>query len=438
LGTILRSTDGGLSWDMQSSPTSSNLYGLSVGDAQRALAVGCQVAPDLSCQSRATILRTTDGGISWVDISGLHRRPLYAVSFFNANIGTAVGGNEIILRTTDGGDHWTSMPWRKIFRGWFRERPLSGVGVSFGDPDIGFAVGTNQDGSPALMRTRDGGVSWTVWRPGDPGFPWIGGPEYMLAVSFLDANTGWIGGADFAPSDRSARPAVVTTDGGATWSGPLMQHPIGGENAYVILALSVVGTDSVWAVGYILELITRNIQPLVARTDGASWTVRDESTRCYAIAADCAYFAVSFVDANTGWIANKTDIEHTADSGGVWTRQFSLPGAGLRGLSFVDINYGWAVGAGGQVFRTTDGGGSWALQPSGTPNDLYAITALDASTATAVGASGAIVRTTDGGTNWTLQPSGTTDALLAVSFVDADTGWIVGDGSTLHTITGGE
>src|SRR6266567_567591 len=79
-------------------PQGNDLFGLSFTDANNGTAVGLH----------GTILRTTDGGQHWVIQSSGTSNWLYGVSFVDANIGTAMGVNGTILRTTDGGRHWVS------------------------------------------------------------------------------------------------------------------------------------------------------------------------------------------------------------------------------------------------------------------------------------------------------------------------------------------
>ncbi len=50
-----------------------------------------------------TILRTTDGGTTWVQQSSGTRHHLKRVSATDASTATVVGPNGIILRTSDGG-----------------------------------------------------------------------------------------------------------------------------------------------------------------------------------------------------------------------------------------------------------------------------------------------------------------------------------------------
>ena len=92
-GTILRTTDRGRHWIIQSSGTTNWLYGVSFVDANNGTAVG----------SNGTILRTTDGGNNWVNQTSGTTNALFGVSFTDINHGTAVGDYGTILRTTDGG-----------------------------------------------------------------------------------------------------------------------------------------------------------------------------------------------------------------------------------------------------------------------------------------------------------------------------------------------
>jgi len=93
-GTILRTTDGGASWTLQSSGTTNTLLGVSFTDADTGTAVG----------AGGTILRTTDGGASWTLQSSGTLNHLRGVSFADANTGTVVGAGGTILRTTTGGE----------------------------------------------------------------------------------------------------------------------------------------------------------------------------------------------------------------------------------------------------------------------------------------------------------------------------------------------
>jgi photosystem II stability/assembly factor-like uncharacterized protein len=100
----------------------------------------------------ARLFVTYDGGLSWTEQRGCYS--LYAASFADANISTAVGtdcrpSGQVILRTEDGGATWNPQ---------FSGTTSNLYGVSFVDANIGTAVGE----WGRILRTEDGGKSWVV------------------------------------------------------------------------------------------------------------------------------------------------------------------------------------------------------------------------------------------------------------------------------------
>jgi len=199
-GIILRTVDGGETWVMQESGATWSLHGVSLTDVNTGTVVG----------SAGTILRTVDGGETWVmqesgiDGSNVARTPtrnvgasggeygdpsyFKDVSFTDANTGTLVGWDGSILRTVDGGETWV-----------MQESGTTRVlhGVCFTDANTGTAVG--REGS--ILRTVDGGETWVMQESGST--------EFLSGVSFTDANTGTAVGSDGT--------ILRTVDGGETW-----------------------------------------------------------------------------------------------------------------------------------------------------------------------------------------------------------------------------
>jgi len=165
-GTILRTTNGGATWTLQTSGTTNTLWGISFVNTNVGTVVG----------NSGTILRTTNGGTIWTPQSGGSGWALSGVSFTNSDIGTIVGHGlvfpewvGIILRTTDGGTNW--------------EFQTSGTNhtlhdVCFINASIGTAVG---DGG-TILRTSDGGQNWSQQVSGTT--------ERLFGISFSDVNTG--------------------------------------------------------------------------------------------------------------------------------------------------------------------------------------------------------------------------------------------------------
>ena len=83
-------------WTAASSGTTNNLNGGYLLDSGVGFVVG----------DAGTILKTTDAGMTWSPLTSGTTNALYDVYFFDATQGVAVGEQGLILRTTDGGAGW--------------------------------------------------------------------------------------------------------------------------------------------------------------------------------------------------------------------------------------------------------------------------------------------------------------------------------------------
>src|SRR5262245_15028625 len=175
-GTILRTTDGGAHWTIQTSGyegTGMSLFAVSFTDANTGVAGGWHLS-----NGSAAVVRTTDGGNTWVTKYTNPGALIFGVSFTDANTGTVIGvdiniGETLILRTTDGGDTWVN-----------QTAPLDFYyGISFTDANNGTIVGAGG----LIVRTTDGGNNWTQQKSGTTGD--------LFGVSFTDPNNGTAVGA---------------------------------------------------------------------------------------------------------------------------------------------------------------------------------------------------------------------------------------------------
>ncbi len=139
-----------------------------------------------------TILKTTNGGIDWIDISPGIDLILSSLYFFDQHTGYAAGYDyttftDVILQTIDGGQTWSS----------YHLASQSGLrGIHFADYNNGFAVGTG-----AAYRTTDGGESWSQML--------VVGNLELYSVFMSSSNIGFIA------ADRGK--LFKTSDGGNSW-----------------------------------------------------------------------------------------------------------------------------------------------------------------------------------------------------------------------------
>ncbi|MBK9099684.1 MAG: T9SS type A sorting domain-containing protein [bacterium] len=195
MGTILRTTDGGANWVNQSIVDTMSLQTVYFSDENIGTAVGWVLE---NFQSKALILRTTDGGENWNiqnQLSGTGSDPaLFGVYFKNTNEGIAVGSYGMVLTTTDGGQNW-------IYH--FHGLYYNYKGLYFLDENNGWAVGHYTASNGLLRKTTNMGITWQTQIFGTPGNP---GP--LNDVYFSDVNYGTAIG-----QGRTLR----TTNGGANW-----------------------------------------------------------------------------------------------------------------------------------------------------------------------------------------------------------------------------
>lgn len=144
--TILKTTDGGITWAIQRDNLGPWIKSLSFVDNNTGYAVG----------NKGTILKTTDGGANWNQVSvsnNIANRDLNDVYFKDANYGIIVGGNEAndsiqtIILTTDGGANWSIVEDKVA--SW-----LHGIDV----PSETKAYVVGDDGT--LLFSTDEGASW--------------------------------------------------------------------------------------------------------------------------------------------------------------------------------------------------------------------------------------------------------------------------------------
>jgi len=158
-GTILRTTDGGSVWsDVWSDSDTIGFYSLEALDSLTALAFGHRGSAAQGTNV-GSIYYTGDGGSSWTKVYEQAGVWLNDITMFNRTEGIAVGdplnGNWTILKTTDGGNTWTQMSNAPVQIG---KESGYGTGVTWIDNVTGW-FGTT---TSRAYKTTDGGTNWSA------------------------------------------------------------------------------------------------------------------------------------------------------------------------------------------------------------------------------------------------------------------------------------
>ncbi len=429
-GEIFRSTDEGESFQEMTTPTSEWLYALEFIDSSVGFASGFN----------GVILKTTDGGTTWeLKETGTTSR-LFDVEFVDETTGYACGWNGTVLKTTDAGETWESL-----------NTDYTGAlfNCTFPSALVGYACGFSQ----TILKTTDGGDTWQVQNDGS-----INTLNY---IEFKDELNGWAGG-DFGYF-------FTTSNGGATWNE---SQPFGGaaiwsgqyvsDNAAFLMGTGTMlksenGASS-WeliknavpnstynglyfqsddvghAAGSVGAFAEGTNQSGIVYTEngGQTWELQAQGF-------SGGWQDIHFSDANNGTVIGGINFGKTSNGGDTWnfsTVPFDITG---RCSWFFNSQEGVIGGLGvfDSVCKTTNGGSSYTCQDNTLATDFYF---LDELNGWAVGEASSenVLHTTDGGNTWEYVPTGNFQNKFSVFFLDENHGWIgCANGTVIRTTDGG-
>jgi len=288
-------------WKRLSSETNLFLYGVCFVDSLNGWVVG----------DKGIILKTTDGGNSWIEKEANIGSWLLSVHFIDRNNGWVCGDFGDLRKTTDGGETWRYVP-SIVY-------PDVLNSIYFVDENNVWAVGPK-----GIIHSSDGGQNWS--------FQYGDSIQATKSIYFINRDVGWCSGANGE--------ILHTVDGGLHWERQLT--PTTG----IIYDVFFLNFSIGWAV-------SRNEPQILKTTDGGNtWFIAKSNV-------DGFYKRIQFVDELNGWAAGPDGIIRTTDGGLTWKKQMSQSKYNIWWAYFVDKNRGWAVGGDGTILKTDNGGYSF-------------------------------------------------------------------------------
>ncbi len=356
-----------------------------------------------SAGTYGTLLKTTDGGAEWTQISTGTDRNLISMCFVNASTGYVGGARQLLRKTTDAGQTWQNL-----------QLPVQGqwdtayyvMDINFVTPNTGYVVGFFQLESK-IWKTTDGGSSWVTQG--------TGGADYLKKTYFLDEITG------FAFGGPTYSEVIKTTNGGATWQSVSQESYIAYSMCFINATTGVYGC-----------------------ADGRVYrTVDGGNTWNFAMCpSSLDITSIHFINATTGFGFGSGSVYiKTTDAGQTWN-EYSIGVGSVNQYFDADMTANGnlhAVGTYGAMIRSTNSGTSFVSQPFVTEHSITDIEFLNQSTGYAVAGfgEGDILKTTDAGETWVSQVNTYTLPLYGIAFTSPETGYLAGSINIKKTTNGG-
>lgn len=380
------------------------------------------------------ILKSIDGGLSWVEQQAPVKTRMLAVDFFNENNGMMVGEAGQIFRTGNGGNTWELLNigsnvrlnkikyvtqtrvyivadngevYRSTDSGnsWIRQSVGTVADLRslyFVNADTGYISSANGE----IIRTFNGGNSWNLRTTGQS--------QSLNDVYFVNGMTG------YAVGNRGT--ILRSNDAGLTWT----QVTSGTER-------------NLWAVSFSranpnIGIITGE-NATILRTTNAGLNFGGINVNNQETYLDIAFRANSNVVFSTG---TNGFLLSSANAGASWTLRLSGREVDYTGTEFKTDRIGYIIGENGRFFFTNNGGTSFNDRSRPVSNKFNHLFFTTNALGYVCGDGGILLRTTNSGTNWTSLNPGTTENLNGMFFFNNNLGFLVGDkGFLARTADGG-
>ncbi len=392
-GTILRSTDSGISWyqvftEIQETFTSVN----SPKDGMAALG-----------SYSGYFVYSNDNGVNWnytarSSSSGYYNSyyTFYNTTYWMDSLTVFTAHkNSQLLKSTNGGanfDYVFVKPNGLDFVYFYNSQ----TGWAYSDPSY----------DSSFYKTTNGGINFTS----------VLSKKYdnISGISFINYNTGAI--------LATSNPFLYTTDSGENW----IQNSVDSISDYYSLDFSDTGT---------VFLCGKSGKIAKTTNKGANW-------QYYNTGFNESLYSIDFKNKDTGIAVGANGCLLLTYNGGMnWHQRREGRQDDIEDVAFINNSTGFAVGDNGLIMKTVDGGKTFAdLYPGFYLSEkLFGVYFKDQSTGFICGEQGKIIRTTNCGITWNQVHTDSQIWLINIGFVNSNTGFAVGSKQTvLRTTNAGD
>lgn len=270
------------------------------------------------CGDNGKILKTSNGGSTWIaQLSGVSEG-LACIQFVNGNVGYASSGfynkYSTVIKTIDGGNTWTKTNVKPL---------MTGGGMWFLNANKGFyACADSLYNKSVIIRTLNGGATWDTVYVANGWISYFHFPDSLHG--FATVNNGTV---------------LKTTDGGLNWTSLSLGKIIWGSGIYFMNKdTGIVGGQPRQGQGPATMYKTVDA--------GVSWTPITTSNMIFKLffASNENGYALSVDQTGAGTMLKSTN------SGDSWNSE-PTPLTNLRGMYFLDNSLGYAVGDKGVILK---------------------------------------------------------------------------------------
>ncbi len=261
-GMVLRSTDGGLTWQ-----------GAGISSAYQLESIFFTSRTTGYCSGVEGVYKSIDGGKSWTEISPDTSISYWGLHFVNDNIGVVLSGGclnnvQKFFRTTDGGSTWS------LFEAYEVNSGLTDP-VLYSANGLGYASSSGR-----IWKTVNGGVTWSI--------------HSVTGTNVWAEELAHIGNSFLVPyagstciGDKSTGGTRFSTDDGASWYSTDMGRPMYGT--------FLINETTGWAVG-------DNSALYYTTNAGRNWELRN----CGITGGNLD--DIYFLNESTGWVVGNTGV----------------------------------------------------------------------------------------------------------------------------------